>query len=221
VTEWAINIPHRSGSDSLLDVASDCRHLPDGDGDISRQIILSARIAGMETVGELTDRLAELGADNRRVVLDAARVVVGLPTTKQVDDERRYEVANESARRIAQSESPWQLCAACNAMSVNSLGVPVPTNVRKFWCAEHVHLAGPLDMTPRANNLRINEGGAIVEVDPAEIAREEEAARSRAARQAAAQADAEAAIAAAAADDEAMRAALRAELPESMRGLIA
>jgi hypothetical protein len=58
-------------------------------------------------------------------------------------------------------------------------GAPAQVDVRRWWCREHRHLAAPGDMEPRPSRLRYSPGGAIIEVDPDEEAREAARAESR------------------------------------------
>jgi hypothetical protein len=134
------------------------------------------------TAGDLIDKLKAASPDERRGMLDAARVKAGLPTTAEVEGRQRYEAACATARAQGAAQSPWQLCHAdaCNAAPVNHLGAPVPVDVIRWFCAAHIDQAAPGDMAPRGSGLRIAPSGAIVPVDdPAEHAKQAAAAESR------------------------------------------
>jgi hypothetical protein len=42
----------RDRDESLIDVASNCRHLPGEDAEVAREIVLAGAIAGLDTAGE-------------------------------------------------------------------------------------------------------------------------------------------------------------------------
>ncbi len=92
----------------------------------------------------------------------------------------------------AGATSQWQVCASadCGAVPVDKLdGRPVPSDVRRWWCPEHRHLAGETDMQQRQPPFRLSPSGALVEVNEAEEAREAVRAASRGAQRDARQAE--------------------------------
>lgn len=180
---WTIRIPFSSRSDALVDVAEATRELPTDDARITRQIVLGEILDGtVASAGELIDKLDGLDPHERRQLLDAARERCGLPTTVELEDQRRFEAANASARLQGAKVSEWQICPAegCGAIPVNQLGAPIPTTARRWWCEAHRDQAAPGDLESRPSPLRISESGAIVEThDDGEHAREAAAAESR------------------------------------------
>jgi hypothetical protein len=76
---WQILIPHRSRSDSLVDVAEACRALPTDDARVTRQIVLDELANGTATTaGELLDTLEKASAPARRALRLGARTRAGL-----------------------------------------------------------------------------------------------------------------------------------------------
>lgn len=96
-------------------------------------------------------------------------------------------------------------------------GVPVPVNVRRWWCDAHKHMASPGDLSQRDTGVRLSPAGIPVEFDPVQAERDRLEAEAREARhQAVLEArryEAEQARLAKEARDE----AFRRELPESFR----
>jgi hypothetical protein len=177
---WSIPIAYRSRDDSILDVADASRQLQGEDRLGARQLVLDAAIDGLSTAGELLDQLDAAEPAARRVLLDHARGAVGLPTTSEVEDQRRYEAASLAGRMRARATSPYQLCHApdCNAAPRDEpTGAPAVTDARKWWCPAHLDQGGPGDMEPRGSGIRVSESGALVPVDEgaeeADQAREE------------------------------------------------
>jgi hypothetical protein len=173
---WTIRIPYRDRSEPLdADAFTDLPgYLDSADRGVLRHVLIGARLRGARTVGDLLDELAGASPQRRRELLDEARVEAGLPTTEEVDAEARFRRANDAARLQAGKESPWQLChaAGCNQVPLGEVGIPTTTDVKRWWCPEHRHLAGEGDMEPRPSRLRFSPSGAIVEVDPEEEARQ-------------------------------------------------
>jgi hypothetical protein len=185
MSTWEIRVPHRGRDELLIDTASNCRHLPEGERDVARHVVFDAMQDGVRTAGELLDRLDGLEPAERRQLLDHARVEAGLPTIAEVDAGMRAELASKAGAVVAAQYNP-QLCHgktpaghACNAVGMTDYGVPAPTNVRRWHCAEHRDQARPGDMDPLPAPWRYSDSGAIVEVDPVELAREQAAAESR------------------------------------------
>lgn len=179
---WEVHVPYRGRDDSLVEVGGFAHHLEGEDRPVARELAMYAAIElGMDTAGELLDHLEASSPAARRTLLDHARQRAGLPTTAEVEAQERFERANYAARLQAGKESPWQLChaAGCNQIPLGELGIPTTTNVKRWWCPEHRHLAAEGDMQPRPSRLRFSPSGAIVEVDPAEEARQAAAAERR------------------------------------------
>jgi hypothetical protein len=173
---WTIRIPYRDRSERLdADAFADLRgYLDSADRGVVRHVLIGARLRGARTVGDLLDELAGASPQRRRELLDEARVEAGLPTTEEVEARDRFRRANDAARLQAGKESPWQLChaAGCNQVRPGELGIPTTTDVKRWWCREHRHLAVEGDMEPRPSRLRFSPSGAIVEVDPDADARQ-------------------------------------------------
>ena len=91
MSRWQILIPHKSRDESLIDVASHARLLEqDEDREVTRQIVLQAHIDGVaKTAGELLEHVGGLDPHERRALLDAARIAVGLEATDDVDARER------------------------------------------------------------------------------------------------------------------------------------
>lgn len=188
---------------------------------MARQIVLDAMVRGHRTAGQLIDELAGMTPAQRRGLLDDARIECGLPTTKDVDGRARYTAANQAAQAQVAAENPWQLChePTCNAVPVNRLGVPIPVAVKRWYCAQHAHLASADDLKPTGPRLAISPGGAIVDLNDAEIdaARERNAQATRDSQQAAREAATAAAIQEHDGLEQARREQLQRELPEHLR----
>lgn len=185
MSAWEIRVPHRGRDENLIDTASACRHLPEGERDVAREIVIGAMTDGLRTAGQLLDRLDSLEPGQRRQLLDHARVEAGLPSIAEVDAGVRAEIASKAGAVVASQYDP-KLCngktpagLACNAIGMTDYGVPAPSNVRRWFCAEHRDQARPGDMDPLPAPWRYSESGAIVEVDPVELAREAAAEESR------------------------------------------
>ena len=154
MSTWAISVPHRGRDESLIDTASNCRHLPEGERDVARQIVFDAMQDGVRTAGGLLDRLDSLEPAERRQLLDHARQECGLPSIADVDARARAEAASKAGAVVASQYDP-KLCngktpagLACNAIGMTDYGVPAPSNVRRWFCAEHRDQARPGDMDP-------------------------------------------------------------------------
>jgi hypothetical protein len=152
------------------------------DRQIARELLFAARLDGFETVGQLHDHIERMSCPERRQLLDRARERVGLATTEQVDQRRRFEVTNRNARLTAGQESEWQICAAdsCTAIPLDpTTGIPTTTKAKRWFCRAHRDQAQPGDLQPRPLRIRRAPSGALVEVDEAELAREATAEESR------------------------------------------
>ena len=97
---WQIHIPHRTRSDSLIQVAANARQLEDADDRaVTRRLALDAAEDGLTSAGELLDRIERADPGERRAMLDKARAAADLPTVEDVEARARFEAANEMARR--------------------------------------------------------------------------------------------------------------------------
>jgi hypothetical protein len=221
VSRWQIQIPHRDRSDSLTDVVEAARELAPDDDRVLRQIVRDELVGGSAaTAGELLDKLEAATPAERRRLLDTARAKVGLPTTDDVEATERYEAANAAGRIRAAKQSTLQLCGAegCSVAPTNAAGAVVPVGVKRWWCAEHEHLAAPGDLDPRPGALRMTDAGTLIEIDPDEEERERAAAQSRQAALKAQAADRQAEAEAARVNREAREAELDRLLPPGVPG---
>jgi hypothetical protein len=100
---WELKIPFRSRSDSLGAVFEAARVLPaDEDRAVARQLVLGEIAGGSATTaGELIDQLEKASPEQRRKMLDDARVAVGLEDTGTVEFNERFAAANAGARARA------------------------------------------------------------------------------------------------------------------------
>ena len=104
------------------------------------------------SVGQIEQLFEGFNADERRAMFDVAGLRAGLPSRKQVTDNVRFQAAQREALAITTATSPLQICAepTCKAIPVDTIGLPIPVDVRRWWCDKHRHLAGEDDMKPRA-----------------------------------------------------------------------
>jgi hypothetical protein len=185
MSDWQLHVPHHSRSDNLLVVVPSLAYQLEKqeDRDTARWLAVSAyQDMGLRTAGQLIDHLESITEAERRELLDKVRAECGLPSTKAVDELRRAEAATAAGVKRAAANSGWQLCHAggCNAIPMSNLGVPIATEVRRWFCPAHRDQAQPGDMEPRGSGLKISPSGAIVpDDDPAEHMRDLERERSR------------------------------------------
>ena len=184
MSTWEIRVPHRGRDESLIDTASNARHLPEGERGPAREIVFAAMLDGLSTAGQLLDHLQAMDTHERRQLLDNARQQAGLESIADVEAGMRAEVASRAGEIIASQYDP-QLCHGrtadgnfCNALPLNN-GVPAATNTKKWFCEAHRGQARPGDLDPLPSPWRYSPSGAIVEVDPIELARDQTAAESR------------------------------------------
>jgi hypothetical protein len=142
---------------------------------VAREVLSAAHLVGMPTVGGVVGFFERLDPAERKTLLDKVRGRLGFKTSEQ----RRFEAANQAGAAVAAASSPWQSCAECGALPVNEVGVPIPVNVRRWWCEGHRHSAAVGDMEPRSSGIRISESGALVPTDEGEVARAAAEADSR------------------------------------------
>jgi hypothetical protein len=179
---WEIRLPHRNVDAPVAEIAECARVLPEAERDVTRQLVLLLTVDHhADTVGDALDVVEAADPAARRALLDRARQRAGLPTTDEVDGHERFEAASHAARVAGAATSGWQLCHApdCNAIPLNELGVPVATDVRRWFCTAHEHLAQPGDLEPRGSGVRLAPSGALVPVDEGEEARQAAESKSR------------------------------------------
>jgi hypothetical protein len=76
-----LRVPHRSRGQSLIDAMSDARVIEDSDERrVVRGLLMSAKLEGSETVGQVLDDLERMTPAERRRVVDVTHQRVGLPT---------------------------------------------------------------------------------------------------------------------------------------------
>jgi hypothetical protein len=112
MTDWRIQIPYRSRSDTLADVAEAASELPQGESrDIARQVALGALLDGTAaSAGELIDQIEQATPEQRRKMLDDARVKAGFPTTATVEAHRQVEMASHAGRiKAAHEHRPMRI----------------------------------------------------------------------------------------------------------------
>jgi HNH endonuclease len=80
---WQIRIPFRDRDEPLdADALTDLPAALEGeDRDVTRELMVQARLEGARTVGDVLDRVEAVGPRGRRQLLDEARTALGLPTT--------------------------------------------------------------------------------------------------------------------------------------------
>jgi hypothetical protein len=131
---WQIQIPYRSLSDSLVEVGGHCRHLHGEDRDVTRALVLRAKVDGIaDTAAELVDFLDALEPHERRAFLDRARAECGLPTATQIDADNRIKALQEQGRARGKG---LQGCPHCNRLPTNAQGFWTEVDVRR-WVACH------------------------------------------------------------------------------------
>jgi hypothetical protein len=155
MTNWQIHIPHRSSEDTLADVAIAASHLEAEDAAVTRELIADLLLSSdCHTAGDVTTVLAVASPAERRLILDSAREAAGLESATAIDDRERFAMIQQHARRNASGRDAegklLQGCAAegCSAMPLGATGLPEPVADRRWWCAEHRHLADADDHVP-------------------------------------------------------------------------
>src|SRR5215218_10446999 len=155
---WEIRIPFADRSESLVDVIGHMGDLPVEDRDVVREIVVSARLDGMHTAGELLDRLEAMEPHERRELLDAARGAVGLEPTSTVD-------ARVPTMAITVSDDPGvQAChyPGCSQIPVTSYGAIRLVDSKRWHCPEHEAYAKSGDMDPPPPPWRYSPSGSII-----------------------------------------------------------
>jgi hypothetical protein len=117
------------------------------------------------TVGDLLQRFENADAGERRRLADAARESEGLETFSAAERRRAWEHQELNARTAAlkcrdEYGRIMQTCAAedCIAFTSDVNGMPDPSDVKRYWCSEHQHLAEPGDLEPIPRGVPVNPG---------------------------------------------------------------
>jgi hypothetical protein len=162
MSRWSIQIPYRHRDDDIDEVAFAARALPDADDRaVLTELVVSARLDGCRSAGDLLDRIAGATAVQRRRMLDDAREAIGLERSEDIDRRERFEMTQQMAARRSNGRDASGAadagCAAegCNAMPLGSTGLPERVTDRLWWCPAHRHLAGPDDHLPPHDVTRI------------------------------------------------------------------
>jgi hypothetical protein len=147
-----IQIPHRHRDDRVLDVV-DCARELGMDGEdlaVTEAIAFDALERGLLRVGDLLDHVENLGPDDRRRLLDRARLGAGLKTVEATEGESRYEMANQALRPGRDADGKlFQPCASPGCVAYpNDQGIPTAVRDRIWWCDRHRDQAGPEDHLP-------------------------------------------------------------------------
>jgi hypothetical protein len=188
VTDWQIRIPH-VGRNTPLDVEAlgvAGRGLQGEDRQIAQRLLLDAVTdPKMGTVGDFLDHLSQIGHAGRRELLNETRALLGLPSVEAVDVKREMAATSRALGQLPKRDEHGyivSICAApnCRVLPVNSqTGAPEPTNVRKWWCERHRHLADPRDFAVWRPRIAYSPSGGIVFLDDEEVRQKKEAAIQR------------------------------------------
>jgi hypothetical protein len=182
MSNWQIRLPIGDPDQLLVDAIRELPRVLDGDEqEMTFDLLATAKMAGFQTVGDLHASIDGFDGATRLLLLNALRRRAGLPSTKAVDDRKRLEAVNHAARVRAGQDSAWQICHAdgCSEIPISPVtGIPTTTEAKRWFCAQHRALAEPGDLDPRPSGLRIAPGGALVEIDPTEEARDAATAES-------------------------------------------
>jgi hypothetical protein len=170
MSDWQIRIPYRDRSDPLTSVVDASCELPtDEDRAVVRQLVLGEIVGGSATTaGELLDLVEKAAPDQRRKMLDVARVKAGLPTTGDVEFEARFKMVQHAARvRAGTDHRPMRL-------AYNETGGIVDLNDRDDDIAR--------EQAREESLRRIREDQAAVRAVEAEAVREHQEGRAAALR---------------------------------------
>lgn len=192
MSEWRIKIPVQDRDQPLIEVLTlglDSEIEDREDRVVLARLVLDVGTEkGFQTVGDLLDYVEDAGPDERRAILDRAREGAGLTSATDVEERRKVEVANESARLSAGEprDSHGRAPVFCHAEGCTNF-LPDPhmpgafalTDARRWCCPEH-HSQG--DFRPYTGaRLAYSPSGSIIDLDEqdAEIeqAKREEAER--------------------------------------------
>jgi hypothetical protein len=147
---YQIPVPYRDRDQPLVDARADLRAAPlsPAERDVAREVLSAAVLEdGLETVGELLDRLEDPG--ERFATLNRARAELGL-------DDVETARSREHLERINRAMTPGrdrdgrsiQQCPECGAVSSGPSGIPEPAAAARWHCPAHEHLARPGDLEP-------------------------------------------------------------------------
>ena len=153
-----IRIPWRSRDEPLDGQAIEelPRALPASDRPVARQLLVEARGAGAETVGDALDLFGRASTAERRAYADAARLAVGAPTL-DAEDKRlagirasRFPSPPPAPAQRDEEGKAIQTCHAdgCEAVSTTAQGALRPVAAKRWWCALHRDQAAAGDMEP-------------------------------------------------------------------------
>ncbi|MGH2964306.1 MAG: hypothetical protein ACRDMH_02850 [Solirubrobacterales bacterium] len=164
-----IRIPWRSRDEPLDGQAIEelPRALPDSERPVARQLLVEARGAGAETVGDALDLFGRATAAERRAYAEAARLATGAPT---LDEEARQRASIVASRFPMEAPAPpqrdaegkaIQQCHAegCENVSTSREGALRPVADRRWFCPAHEHLAAPGDDEPIPEGIPIDRFG--------------------------------------------------------------
>ena len=182
MTDWTIKLPVRDPDEivtprTAIELPS---HLPDDkDAATCHQLFLFAlEAAGGSTcsVGQVEAVIESFDQRERQDLLDALRIRAGLPRRSEVEARQRFDAAQMDARiRMSEQAPRIQICAAedCTAVVADPIThAPTTSDVRKWWCPTHRHLAAEGDMEPPELRVRVSPVGLYELVDEVDEARE-------------------------------------------------
>jgi hypothetical protein len=120
------------------------------------------------TVGDLIEQFENADPDERRRLADAARESEGLETFSAAERRRAWEHQELNARTAALKRRDeygriMQTCAAegCEAFTSDLYGMPCPSDLKRYWCSDHQHLAEAGDLEPIPRGMPINPGTGL------------------------------------------------------------
>jgi hypothetical protein len=151
---WQIDIPYKDRGDLVLDTIKAAKE-KFGEGDQRTRVVeVLANDAlfnhGVTTVGQLIDGLGALDRAGVRARLDWARGELGLPSTGEVEQRREDSRFEAEFRRLQPPPPPrWgpmQSCPHCTAYPVDETGKWIATDLQRWHCPQHRHLAAEADL---------------------------------------------------------------------------
>ncbi|MEK6251851.1 MAG: hypothetical protein AABM43_07890 [Actinomycetota bacterium] len=184
MSDWTLQIPHRSRSDSITAAMSAAHALPPEERAVARNVLTElATEHGCRSAADALDMIEGASPEARRELLDRARVEAGLPTTEVADSQAEYEARQKT---IAAPTGPMRgpngyleapICAAKDCMTAPQKR----TKARRWWCPAH-RAGHEEDLEPYTGpKLAYGPGGTVIDLD------EQEADRQRAMAAAASQ----------------------------------
>jgi hypothetical protein len=173
-----LRLAYRSRGDSLADALEVTCELDGDDARLTRRVLLEAATTpGIDTVGDLIDRLDQATPEQRRRIADEACEAAGVQTfsSRQWGAERRHRAPIETRDPDGRAV---QLChePGCTVQAFNpATGLPEPQPARRWFC-EAQRAGREVDMQPHAGpRLAFGPAGDIVDLD--EVERESTRAR--------------------------------------------